>query len=97
MNTVQLKLVQPMWRSALLTYMEGLVGTQMDKGSLGFSKCEVVEFRIMWAEKKIKSKLTATGIRRENFSLFKDLLGKVLWDGALGGRGAQKKQVNIQG
>lgn len=58
----------------LLTYKKELVGSWMDKGSLGFSIHEMVEFKIRWAEKTIKSKLRTTGMRSGDFDFFKDLL-----------------------
>lgn len=57
------------------------------KGSFGHSDHEIVEFRILQAG-KVKSKLTTLDFRRADFDLFKDLLGRVLWDKTLEGRGA---------
>ncbi|KAK4832375.1 hypothetical protein QYF61_022230 [Mycteria americana] len=63
---------------------------QAGKGSLGCSDHERVEFKILRALRRVHSKLTALGFRRADFGLFRDLLGRVPWDKALEGRGAQE-------
>ena len=68
---------------------EGLVGNVKLKGSLGCSDHEMVEFKILRAARRADSTLTTLGFRRADFSLFRDLLGRVSWDAALEGRGAQ--------
>ena len=74
----------------VLTKKEGLVGSVKLKGSLGCSDHEMVEFKILRAVRREQSKLPTLNFRRENFSLFRDLLGQVPWDKALEGRGAQE-------
>ncbi|KAK4812684.1 hypothetical protein QYF61_012194 [Mycteria americana] len=74
----------------LLTNKEGLVGNVKLKGSLGCSDHEMVEVKILRAARRVHSKLTALDLRRADFGLFRDLLGRVPWDKALGGRGAQE-------
>ncbi|GAB0183107.1 hypothetical protein GRJ2_000776000 [Grus japonensis] len=73
----------------VLTNKEGLVGNMKLKGSLGCSDHEMVEFRILRAARRAHSKLTTLDFRRADFGLFRDLLGRVPWDKALEGRGAQ--------
>ena len=51
---------------------------------------EMVEFKILRAMSRACSKLTTLDFRRADFGLFRDLLGKVSWDKALEGRGAQE-------
>ena len=86
--------IEAMRRGALLdlilTNKEGLVGDVKVKGSLGCSDHEMVEFRILRAGRRLKSKLTALDFRRADSGLFRDLLGRAPWDQALEGRGAQK-------
>ncbi|GAB0179119.1 mitochondrial enolase superfamily member 1 [Grus japonensis] len=60
------------------------------KGSLVFSDHEMVEFRILRAARRVRSKLTTLDFRRADFCLFRDLLGSVPWDKALEGRWAQE-------
>jgi len=55
------------------------------KGSLGCSDHEMVEFKILGAARRVRSKL-----RRTEFGLLRDLLGRIPWEKALGGRGAQE-------
>jgi len=73
----------------VLTNKEGLVGNEKLKGSLGCSDHEIVVFRILRATRRVHSKLTTLDFRRAGFGLFRDLLGRVPWDKALEGRGAQ--------
>ncbi|MCQ4179366.1 hypothetical protein FK518_27770, partial [Klebsiella pneumoniae] len=84
---------EPMRRGAMLdlvlTNKEGLVGNVELKGSLGCSDHEMVEFKILRAVRRACSKLSTLDFRRADFGLFRDLLGKVPWDKALEGRGAQ--------
>ena len=74
----------------VLTNKEGLVGNVKLKGSLGCSDHEMVEFKILRAARSAHSKLTTRDFRRAEFHLFGDLLGRVSWDKALKGRGAQE-------
>ncbi|KAM9662778.1 uncharacterized protein ACIBXB_015380 [Morphnus guianensis] len=85
---------EPMRRGALLdlvlTNKEGLVENVKLKGSLSCSDHEMVEFKILRAVRRAHSKLTTLDFRRADFGLFRDLLGRVPWDKALEGRGAQE-------
>ncbi|GAB0189924.1 protein inscuteable [Grus japonensis] len=74
----------------VLTNKEGLVGNVKLKGSLGCSNHEMVEFRILRAVMRLHSKLATLDFRRADFGLFTHLLGRVPWDKALEGRGAQE-------
>ncbi|GAB0202862.1 hypothetical protein GRJ2_002751800 [Grus japonensis] len=67
-----------------------MVGNVKLKGSLGCIDHEMVEFKILRAARRAHSKLTTLDFRRAGFGLFRDLLGRVPWDKALGGRGAQE-------
>ncbi|KAK4830740.1 hypothetical protein QYF61_013190 [Mycteria americana] len=74
----------------VLTNKEGLVGNVNLKGSLGCSDHETAEFKIVRAPRRVHSKLTSLDFRKADFGLFRDLLGRVQWDKALEGRGAQE-------
>ena len=74
----------------VLTNREGLVGSVKLRGSLGCSDHEMVEFKILRAARRAYSKLATLDFRRADFGLFRDLLGRVTWDKALEGRGAQE-------
>ncbi|GAB0189054.1 hypothetical protein GRJ2_001370700 [Grus japonensis] len=74
----------------VLTNKEGLLGNVKLKGSLGSSDHEMVEFKILRAVRRVHSKLTTLDFRRADFGLFRDLLGRLLWDKAQEGRGAQE-------
>jgi len=50
----------------------------------------MVEFRILKAGRRVKSKLTTLDFRRADFGLFKDLLGRVPGDKVLDGNEAQE-------
>ena len=85
---------EPTRRGAILdldlTNKEGLVGNVKLKGSLGCSDHERVEFKILRAARRAHSKLTTMDFRRADVALFRGLLGRVPWDEALEGRGAQE-------
>ncbi|GAB0208676.1 hypothetical protein GRJ2_003333300 [Grus japonensis] len=81
----------------ILTNKEGLVGDVKLKGSLGCSDHEMVEFRILRAVRRAHSKLTTLDFRRADFGLFRDLLGRIPWDKALEGRGAQDSWLIFKG
>ncbi|GAB0208424.1 mitochondrial enolase superfamily member 1 [Grus japonensis] len=81
----------------ILTNKEGLVGDVKLKGSLGCNDHEMVEFRILRAARRAHSKLTALDFRRADFGLFRDLLGRIPWDKALEGRGAQDSWLIFKG
>ncbi|GAB0209097.1 hypothetical protein GRJ2_003375400 [Grus japonensis] len=74
----------------VLTNKEGLVGDVKVGGSLGCSDHEMVEFRILRGRSRTMSRITTLDFRRANFGLFKDLLGRIPWDRALEGKGAQE-------
>ncbi|GAB0178980.1 hypothetical protein GRJ2_000363300 [Grus japonensis] len=81
---------EPMRRGAMLdlvfTSKESLVGNVKLKGSLGCSDHEMVEFKILRAARSTHSKITTLDLRRADFGLFRDLLGRIPWDKALKGR-----------
>ncbi|GAB0203375.1 hypothetical protein GRJ2_002803100 [Grus japonensis] len=81
----------------VLTNKEGLVGDVKLRGSLGCSDHEMVEFRILRAARRACSKLTTLDFRRADFGLFGDLLGRIPWDKALEGRGAQDSWLIFKG
>ncbi|GAB0186773.1 hypothetical protein GRJ2_001142600 [Grus japonensis] len=74
----------------VLTNEEELVGNVKLKGSFGCSDHETVESKILRAARRAHSKLTTLDFRRADFGLFRDLLGRLPWDKALEGRGAQE-------
>ncbi|GAB0205472.1 mitochondrial enolase superfamily member 1 [Grus japonensis] len=81
----------------ILTNKEGLVGDVKLKGSLGCSDYKMVEFRILRAARRALSKLTTLNFSRADFGLFRDLLGRIAWDKALEGRGAQDSWLIFKG
>ncbi|GAB0205822.1 mitochondrial enolase superfamily member 1 [Grus japonensis] len=81
----------------VLTNKEGLVGDVKLKGSLGCSDHEMVEFKILRAARRAHSKLLALDFSRADFGLFRNLLGRVPWDKALKGRGAQDSWLVFKG
>ena len=66
------------------------MGNVKHKYSLSCSDHEKVKFKILRAARVLYSKLTTLDFRRADFGLFRDLLGRVPWDKALEGRGAQE-------
>jgi len=74
----------------VFTNKEGLVENVEVKGSLGCSDREMVEFKILRAVRRVCSKLATLVFRRADFGLLRDLLGRMPWDKALEGRGAQE-------
>jgi len=74
----------------VLTNKVRLVGNVKLKGSFGCSDHEMVEFKILRAVRRAHSKLTTRDLGRADFGLFGDLLGRLPWDKALEGRGAQE-------
>ena len=50
------------------------------KDSLVCSDHEIVEFKIRKVVRRAYNSLATLGFRRADFGLFRDLLGKVLWD-----------------
>jgi len=85
---------EPTRRSAMLdlvlTNKEGPVGNVKLKGSLGCSDHEMIEFKILQAARRVRSKLATLDFRRTDFGLLWDLLCGIPWDKALEGRGAQE-------
>jgi len=85
---------KPMRRGGMLdlvlTNKEGLVGNVKVKGSLGCSDHEMMEFKIPRAARRAHTKSTTLDLRRADFGLLRDLLGRIPWDKALEGRGAQE-------
>ncbi|GAB0205316.1 mitochondrial enolase superfamily member 1 [Grus japonensis] len=81
----------------ILTNKEGLVGDVKLKGSLGCSDHKMVEFRILRAARRACSRLTTLDFRRADFGLFRDLLGRIPWDKAREGRGAQDSWLIFKG
>ncbi|GAB0178017.1 hypothetical protein GRJ2_000267000 [Grus japonensis] len=81
----------------ILTDKEGLVGDVKLKGSLGCSDHKMVEFKMLRATRRACSKLTTLDFRRADFCLFRDLLGRIPWDKALEGRGAQDSWLIFKG
>ncbi|GAB0203802.1 hypothetical protein GRJ2_002845800 [Grus japonensis] len=81
----------------VLTNKEGLVGDVKLKGSLGCNDHEMVEFKILRAARRAHRKLTTLDFRRAGFGLFRDLLGRIPWDKALEGRGAQDSWLIFKG
>ncbi|GAB0209154.1 hypothetical protein GRJ2_003381100 [Grus japonensis] len=81
----------------VLTNKEGLVGNVKLKGSLGCSDHKMVEFRILRAARRAHSKLTTLDLRRADFGLLRDLLGRIPWEKALEGRGAQESCLVFKG
>ncbi|GAB0205312.1 mitochondrial enolase superfamily member 1 [Grus japonensis] len=81
----------------ILTNKEGLIGDVKLKGSLGCSDHEMVEFRILRAARRARSKLTTLDFSRADFGLFRDLLGRIPWHKALEGRRAQDSWLIFKG
>lgn len=74
----------------MLTNRKKLVENVMLQDICGCSDHEMLEFEILSAVRKTFSKRAALAFRRAYFGLSRGLLGGVLWDRALEGRGAQK-------
>ncbi|GAB0181454.1 hypothetical protein GRJ2_000610700 [Grus japonensis] len=68
----------------VVTNKEGLVGNVELKGNLDCL------FKILRAERRVHNKIITLDLRRADFGLFRDLLGRIPWDKALEGRGAQE-------
>lgn len=50
------------------------------KGSLSCSDHELVESEILWMERRAHCNLLTLDFRKADFGLFRDLLGRVLYD-----------------
>ncbi|PKU48494.1 rna-directed dna polymerase from mobile element jockey-like [Limosa lapponica baueri] len=85
---------EPMRNGAMLdlvlTNREGLVGNVKLKCSFGCRDHEMVEFKILRAARRVRSKLTTLNFRRADFGLLRDLISRVTWEKVLEGRGAQE-------
>jgi len=85
---------EPMRRGAMLdlvlTNNEVLVGNVKVKGSIGCSDHKMVEFKILRAARRVRSKLATLDFRRADFGLLRDLLGRISWDKGLDRKGAQE-------
>ena len=73
----------------ILINKEGQAGDMRAGDSLGCHDHNMVEFRILQGGSRAKSRIATLDFRRENFGLFKDLLGRIPWVRALEGRGVQ--------
>jgi len=71
----------------VLTNKEGLVEDVKVGGS---SDHEMVEFRILCGGSRALSRLKTLDFRRDNFGLFKELVGGIPWAKALEGRGSKR-------
>ena len=60
----------------LLTNKEEWVMDVKVRGSFGCSDHEMIEFRILKEGNKAKSSITASGFRRADFGIFRDLFGR---------------------
>jgi len=74
----------------VLTNIERLVEDVKVGGSLGSSDHEMVKFRILCGGSRAISRIKTLDFRRANFSLFKELLGRIPWVRTLEGRGVQE-------
>lgn len=66
------------------------------KDIFGCSDHEMVEIKILRAAKRAHSKLNALDFKREDFRLFKGLLGRVPWHKTLEGRWAQESWLTFK-
>ncbi|KAJ7410474.1 mitochondria-eating protein [Willisornis vidua] len=67
-----------------------------EQDSLDCSGHDAVEFEILGATRRVISNLATLHFRRANFGLFKDLLGRVLWDIVLEEREAQESWMILK-
>ncbi|XP_027758991.1 chromodomain-helicase-DNA-binding protein 1-like [Empidonax traillii] len=74
----------------LVTNTEGLVGDVVVGGCLGYSDHEMMEFSMLREAKRGISKTSTLDFRRADFSLFRMLIGRVLWETALKNKGIQE-------
>ncbi|GAB0178004.1 hypothetical protein GRJ2_000265700 [Grus japonensis] len=81
----------------VLTNEEGLVGDVKLKGSLGCSDHKMMEFKMLRAARRAHSKLTTLDFRKADFSLFRDLLGRIPWDKVLEGGRTQDSGLVFKG
>jgi len=93
-NFLMQVLEEPTRKGALLdftlTNKEGLVEDVKAGGRLGCSDHEMVEFSFLRGGSKVTCRIKTLDLRKDNFGLFKELLGGIPWDRALEGRGVQE-------
>lgn len=65
---------------------EELVGDVIINGNLGYSNHKTNEQRM----KKVSSRVQPLGFKRAYFSLFRKLVGGIVWKSSLKGKGAQE-------
>ena len=91
---------EPTWRGVLLdlglTNKEGLTGDMKAGGTLRYSKHEIVEFSILHGRNKAVSRIATLDFKRENFNLFNDLLGGILWIRSLEGKGTHESWLTFK-
>jgi len=94
-NLLTQVLEEPKRRGVLLDFVlingEGLVEDVKAGGSLGCSDHEALEFRILRGGSRAISRIKTLDFRRDNFDLFKELLGGIPLLRALEGRGESKR------
>lgn len=66
------------------------------KGNFGCSDYEMMEFKIHRAVGRMHSRLAALHFRSADFGPFRELLGRVPWNKALEGRGAQESWLLLK-
>lgn len=74
----------------VLTNKERLVGDVKVEDSLGYHDHEIMELSIMLGRSRAIRSITTLDFRRANFSLFREFLGRILWEQAVEGRGVQE-------
>lgn len=79
----------------ILTNKEGLVRDKAAEVSLGCNDHEM-ELAIPRDGHKKNSRITTWDFRREDYNLFRDLLGKKSWDMALERRGVQDSRLILR-
>jgi len=80
----------------VLKNKEGLVEDMKVGGSLGCSDHEIVEFRILHGGSRAIRKIKTLDFRRDNFTLFKELLGGIPWVRAVEGRRVQESWLHFK-
>jgi len=90
---------EPPRRRALLDLVlankQGLDEYAKVGGSLACNDDEMVEFRTLYGGSRAVSRVTTLDFRRDNFSLFKDILRGIPWVWALEGREIQESWINV--
>lgn len=67
------------------------VGDVLINGSLGCIDHEIVESKILRGMRKEGSRVQSLDFRRTGFSLFMDLVGGILWEAPLKGKGIRER------